>query len=109
MSSTGLSVETLNAQLMALLGKAQHSLDGGIPLEQVGYWGGSGGQNMRIYSPAPFPISVFFLLSIKMLSVPTTWSYCHEFYHAFPSTLACTLISQSQDKSFLKLLFLRTW
>lgn len=37
MSSTGLSVETLNAQLMALLGMAQHSLDGGIPLEQVGY------------------------------------------------------------------------
>lgn len=74
MSSTGLSVETLNAQLMALLGKAQHSFDSGIPLEQVGYCGSSEGQNMRIYSPAPFPIPVFCLLSIKMSSVPTTWS-----------------------------------
>lgn len=109
MSSTGSSVVTLSAQLMALLGKAPHSLDGGIPLEQVGYWGGSEEQNMRIYSSAPFPIPIFFLLSIKLLSVPTTWSWCHEFCHAFPSTLACTLMNQSQDKSFLKLLFLRTW
>lgn len=109
MSSTGSSVETLSAQLMALLGKAVESLEGGVPLEQGGYWGSSRGQNTRIYSPAPFPIPILFLLSIKMLSGPTTWSYGHEFCRAFPSTLACTLINQSQDKSFLKLLFLRTW
>lgn len=70
MSSTGSYVGTFNDQLVAVLGKAVESLHGGVPLEEVGYRGRVG-QNMRIYSPAPFPIWILFLLSIKMLSVPT--------------------------------------
>lgn len=91
-SSTGWCVGTLSAQLVALLGKAVASLKGRVPLEEMGYCGGGWGQNMRIYSPTPFPICLvffffFLLLSIKMSTVPNTKSYFHEVNHVFPSTL----------------------